>query len=285
MINANPYFQDKVAVVTGAGGTLCSTLAKGLARTGAQVALLGRTLDSLEKVAAEIVAEGGVALPVVCDVINSAAVERARAIVTEKLGPAWFLLNGAGGNQADAITTSVEFTPEELSPDKPKSLRGFFNLDLERFEDVVKTNTLGTVIPSQIFGREMAALGRGNILNFASLNSYRPLTRVAAYAMAKAGIVNFTQWLAVYLAAAHIRVNAIAPGFFVNERSRKILCTPEGGLSARGQNVMKHTPLGRFGEAEELLGTTLWLLHDEQASFVTGQTIAVDGGFLAHSGI
>ena len=278
-------FSGKTAVVTGAGGTLCSAVAKELARQGAGVALLGRTLASLEGVAAEIRAAGGTALPVACDVIDAAAVERARAIVTRELGACHFLINGAGGNQPDAVTTLTEFSPAELAADKPAGTRGFFDLNLARFDDVVRINTLGTVIPCQVFGREMAALGRGSILNFASMNSYRPLTRVPAYAMAKAGVVNFTQWLAVYLAPAGIRVNGVAPGFFVNERSKKILLTPEGGLTARGQNVMGHTPLKRFGEANELLGAVCWLLDDERAGFVTGVTLPVDGGFLASSGI
>ena len=278
-------FQGQTAVVTGAGGTLCSAIAKDLARHGAKLALLGRTLASLEGVAAEIRAAGGVALPVACDVVDAAAVERARETVARELGPCHFLLNGAGGNHTDAITTVTEFSPAEFAGDKPAGTRGFFDLDLKRFDDVVRVNTLGTVIPCQVFGREMAKLGRGSVLNFASMNSYRPLTRVAAYAMAKAGIVSFTEWLAVYLAPAGIRVNAVAPGFFVNERSRKILMTPDGGLSARGQNVMGHTPLKRFGEARELLGAVRWLLDDEQAGFVTGVTLPVDGGFLAASGV
>lgn len=169
--------------------------------------------------------------------------------------------------------------------EKPSGTRGFFDLSLTRFEDVVRINTLGTVVPCQIFGREMAQLGRGSILNFASMNSYRPLTRVPAYAMAKAGVVSFTAWLAVYLAPAGIRVNGVAPGFFVNDRSRKILRTEDGGLSACGKNVMGHTPLKRFGEAKELLGCVCWLLDDESAGFVTGATIPVDGGFLAASGV
>jgi NAD(P)-dependent dehydrogenase (short-subunit alcohol dehydrogenase family) len=279
------FFQDKVAVVTGAGGTLCSAVAKDLARQGARVALLGRTATTLEALATDIRAAGGTALPVACDVLDPAAVERARAVVTRKLGACHFLVNGAGGNQADAITTLTEFSPTELAADRPAGTRSFFDLDLGRFEAVVRTNTLGTVIPCQIFGREMAALGRGAILNFASMNGTRPLTRVPAYALAKAGIVNFTQWLAVYLAPAGIRVNAVAPGFFVNERSRKILMTPDGGLTARGQNVMAHTPLKRFGEANDLLGAVCWLLDDERAGFVTGQTVAIDGGFLASSGV
>jgi len=282
---ASSFFTDKVAVITGAGGTLCSAIAIDLAAHGAKVALLGRTLSSLEVVAETITSQGGVAIPVVCDVTDEAAVEQARSVVTDALGPAWFLLNGAGGNQPEAVTTATEFDPRELSPGRPADLRGFFNVDLGKFEDVVRINTLGTVIPSRIFGAEMAALGRGSILNFASMNSYRPLTRVAAYAMAKAGVVNFTQWLAVYLAPAGIRVNAVAPGFFVNERSRKILCTPDGGLTARGENVMHHTPLRRFGEAHELCGGVRWLLDDGAAAFVTGQTISIDGGFLSASGV
>jgi hypothetical protein len=278
-------FEGKTAVVTGAGGTLCSAVARELARQGARVALLGRTLASLESIAAEIRAAGGTALPVACDVIDPAAVERARATVTRELGACHFLINGAGGNQPDAVTTLTEFAPSEIAADKPAGQRGFFDLSLTKFDDVVRINTLGTVIPCQVFGREMAALGRGSILNFASMNSYRPLTRVPAYAMAKAGVVNFTQWLAVYLAPANIRVNGVAPGFFVNERSRKILMTPEGGLTARGQNVMGHTPLKRFGEAGELLGAVCWLLDDERAGFVTGVTLPVDGGFLASAGI
>lgn len=278
-------FAGKTAVVTGAGGTLCSAIAKDLARKGAKVALLGRTSASLEAVATEIRATGGIALPITCDVVDRASVEQACAAVTRELGACHLLLNGAGGNHADAITTVTEFAPAELSVEKPAAMRGFFGLDLKRFDDVVRVNTLGTVISCQVFGRGMAKLERGSILNFASMNSYRPLTRVAAYAMAKAGIVSFTEWLAVYLAPAGIRVNAVAPGFFVNERSRKILMTPDGGLSPRGQNVMGHTPLKRFGEARELLGAVAWLLDDEAAGFVTGVTLPVDGGFLASAGV
>lgn len=278
-------FDGKIAVITGAGGTLCSVIAKDLARQGVKVALLGRTLASLESVAAEIRADGGRALPVACNVVDTVSVESAREAVLRELGVCHFLLNGAGGNHADAITTLTEFSPVELATEKGGGTRGFFDLDLKRFDEVVRVNTLGTVIPCQVFGREMARLARGSILNFASMNSYRPLTRVAAYAMAKAGIASFTQWLSVYLAPAGIRVNAVAPGFFVNDRSRKILMTPDGGLSARGQNVMGHTPLKRFGEASELVGAVRWLLDDEQAGFVTGVTLPVDGGFLASAGV
>lgn len=205
--------------------------------------------------------------------------------VMEVYGPCRYLINGAGGNNSKAITTNFTYESEELKENKPDGMVGFFDLDMDVFESVLKINTLGTVIPVRAFAKQMAEEGKGSILNFASMNSTRPLTRVPAYAMSKAAVVNLTQWLATYLAPAGIRVNAVAPGFFVNERSRKILCTPEGGLTQRGQNIMNHTPMARFGEAKELLGCVTWLLDDEKAAFVTGITVPVDGGFLAHSGI
>lgn len=278
-------FKDKVAVVTGAGGALCSAVAKELAAGGAKVALLGRTLEKLEPVAAEIRAAGGRALALSADVTDEAAVEAARLAILKELGPCALLVNGAGGNQMDAVTTLTEFDAEEIAENPPAGVRGFFNLDAGRFLDVINVNTMGTVIPCQVFGRDMAAQGRGAIVNFASMNSYRPLSRVPAYGMAKAGVVNFTQWLAAYLAPAGVRVNAVAPGFFLNDRSRKILLDGEGGLTARGQNVNAHTPMRRFGEPQDLLGCVCWLLDDERAAFVTGVTIAVDGGFMACSGV
>jgi hypothetical protein len=281
----NSFFSGKVAVVTGAGGTLCSVIAQRLAAEGARVALLGRTVAALEKVAAGIRATGGTALPVTCDVVDVASVERARETVVRELGVPWFLVNGAGGNQAEAITSCTEFDPAELAPERPEGLRGFFNLSPEKIGDVIVTNTLGTMIPCQVFGRDMAAARRGSILTFGSMTSYRPITRVPAYATAKTGMVRFTEWLAAYLAPAGIRVNGVAPGFFVNERSRKILLQADGSLSARGKNVMHHTAMRRFGEPEELVGAVLWLLNDEQAKFVTGTTIPVDGGFLATPGV
>lgn len=241
--------------------------------------------EKLERVASAIRTAGGTALPLRVDVTDAVDVGAACQAIMTELGPCAFLVNGAGGNQSDAVTTVTEFTPEEIGQAKSDGLRGFFGLSPDRFLDVIRVNTMGTVIPCQIFGREMARQGRGAIVNFASMNSDRPLSRVPAYGMAKAGVVNFTQWLATYLAPAGVRVNAVAPGFFVNERSRKILMDAQGGLTARGQNVMAHTPLKRFGEAQDLLGAVRWLLNDEQAGFATGITVAVDGGFMASSGV
>ncbi len=278
-------FHNRTAVVTGAGGTLCSVVAVELARLGAKVALLGRTLEKLEPVATAIRAAGGTALPLRVDVTDAVAAEEARGRIASQLGPCELLVNGAGGNRPEAVTTINEFQPAEIGDAPPAGTRGFFQLDPRRLLEVLEVNTLGTLIPCQVFGREMARQGRGAIVNFASMNSYRPLSRNLAYAISKAGVVNFTLWLAAYLAPAGIRVNAVAPGFFVNDRSRQILMTDDGGLTARGQNVMAHTPLRRFGEASDLLGAVCWLLDDQRAGFVTGIVVPVDGGFLASAGV
>ncbi len=270
------------AVITGAGGTLCSAMAKELARQGHPVALIGRTLSKLETVANAIRGEGGTALPLAVDVTDITAVRTAGERVLSELGPCRILVNGAGGKLEGGVMSRPEFTPDELVPDS--GVLGFFNSDMEIYRREVDLNLLGTVIPSQIFGRQMAGAGGGSILNFASMTSYRPLSKVAPYAAAKAAIVSHTQWLAAYLAPANIRVNAIAPGFFVNERSRKLLCHDDGSPSPRGAQVLHHTPMKRFGEADELLGAMNWLLDDRAAGFVTGITVPVDGGFLACPG-
>ncbi len=275
--------KGQIAVVTGAGGTLCSEMARALAAQGMKVALLGRDMEKLRKVEREITSEGGIALSVSADVADQKMVEAAHATINQKLGRVSVLINGAGGNQPDAITTINEFDDRELEGNDD-TMRGFFNLSMERFKSVIEVNTMGTVIPSFVFGKEMARHKEGCIINVASMNSYRPLSRVGAYGMAKAGIANFTQWLAAYLAPAHIRVNAIAPGFFLNDRSRKLLLTDDG-YSDRGQNIINHTPMRRFGEAPELIGCMNWLIDDEAAGFVTGTVIPIDGGFIGCSGV
>lgn len=278
-------WKDKVAVVTGAGGTLCSEIAVMLAGKGCRVVLIGRTAEKLEKTAAAIREAGGVCRIEAGDVTDEARMKEIGAAVAAEWGPCRFLVNGAGGNNIKAMSTITEFDERELNGTLPEGDRGFMDIDIEAFSSVLLTNTVGTVIPSRVFGAQMASAGGGSILNFASMNTYRPLTRVAAYAMSKAAIFNFTQWLANYYSTAKIRVNAVAPGFFVNERSVKYLCTPDGGLSQRGKNVMQHTPMKRFGEARELLGCVEWLLDDDKAAFVNGITVPVDGGFLASTGV
>jgi len=273
----------KVAVVTGAGGTLCSVMAKNLAAQGYKVALLGRSLDKLKVVEAEIIKSGGKAISVSTDVADEASVKAANYIIESEFGICNVLLNGAGGNQNDALTNITEYDEKELLNDG--SVKGFFNLKMDVFKSVIEVNTMGTVIPSFIFGKGMATLQRGVIINIASMNSYKPLTKVGAYGIAKAGIANFTEWLAAYLAPANIRVNAIAPGFFLNDRSRKIMFNEDGSQTARAKAVLAHTPMKRFGEAPELIGCMNWLISEEAAGFVTGIVVPVDGGFLSTAGV
>ncbi len=274
----------KIAVITGAGGTLCSEMARALAKQGMKVALLGRDIEKLKIVENQIKEAGGIAISVSTDVANLAAVENARNVIVKELGFCNILINGAGGNQTQAVATINEFDPKELN-EPEEGFRGFFNLDMPLFQNVIEVNTMGTVIPCKVFGKDMAENGGGSIVNIASLNSYKPLSRVAAYAMAKAGIASFTQWLATYLAPANIRVNAIAPGFFLNDRSRQLLTTPDGGFTERGASIMRQTPMKHFGEAHELIGCLNWLIDDAGAGFVTGIVVPVDGGFLANAGI
>ena len=280
------FCKDKVAVVTGAGGTLCSVIAVDLAKKGAKTVLIGRTREKLEKVAAEIAASGGVCRVEPADVTDEAAVAGIAARVEAEWGPCRILVNGAGGNNVKAMPTRLRFSDADFTPTTDFSKdRGFFDIDMEAFKSVLEINTLGTVVPSRTFGLQMAKAGGGAILNFASMNTYRPLTRVAPYAMSKAAIANWTMFFAQYMAPARVRVNAVAPGFMVNERSRAYLMTPDGGLSPRGEQVMRHTPMGRFGEAQDLLGCVNWLLDDSKSAFVTGVTVPVDGGFLSSAGV
>lgn len=280
------YCTDKIAVVTGAGGTLCSAIATDLARQGAKVVLVGRTAAKLETTAAAIAAFRGVCRVEAGDVTDEAAMRAIADRVAADWGPCRILVNGAGGNNVKAMPTRLRFSEKDLEPTKDFAKdRGFWDIDMAAFRSVLEANTLGTVIPSRIFGLQMARAGGGAILNFGSMNTYRPLTRVAPYAMSKAAIANWTMFFAQYMAPAKVRVNAVAPGFFVNERSRQYLMTPDGGLSARGEQVMAHSCIRRFGEAEELLGCVNWLLDDERAGFVTGITVPVDGGFLANAGV
>ncbi|WP_422082101.1 SDR family NAD(P)-dependent oxidoreductase [Ulvibacterium sp.] len=280
----NSKRKHKVAVVTGAGGTLCSEMAIELSKQGIKVALLGRTLEKLRRIQKEIENQNGTAISVPIDVTDQNAVLEAGQKIKEELGSCTVLINGAGGNHFDAITSADFFEERELQKSS-KEFNGYFNMDMRAFSRVLEINTMGTVIPSQVFGRTMASVGGGVIINIASMNSYRPLTRVAAYSMAKAGIENFTKWLAVYLAPTNIRVNAIAPGFFLNENSKKRLTMDNGELSQRGKNIISHTPQRKFGTPNQLIGCMNWLIDDESSDFLTGVTIPIDGGFSASSGV
>ena len=278
-------FEGKIAVVTGAGGTLCSEIAIRLAEEGAKVFLVGRTAEKLQVVAEKIAALGAQPAEIfACDVTDKVAIAELGKIV-ETAGGCDYLINGAGGNNQKAMPTITEFDSRELEGNLPEGVRGLYDIDTEAFESVLHINTMGTVIPTMEFAKQMAQKGSGSVINFASMNSYCPLTRCFAYAMSKAAITNLTQSFAAYYAPAGVRINAIAPGFMVNERSKNYLGTVEEGLTKRGESVIGHTPMGRFGQAADLVGCAKWLLDEKQSGFVTGITVPVDGGFLTLGGV
>ncbi len=278
-------FDHKVAVITGAGGTLCSEISIQLSLEGAKVFLVGRTEEKLLSTAEKIQAVGGVPAEIfACDVTDKVAVA-ALAKAVEAAGGCDFLINGAGGNNVKAMPTITQYDPRELTGELPEGQRGLYDIDMDAFESVLTINTMGTVIPTMELAKQMIKKGGGSVINFASMNTYCPLTRCFAYAMSKAAVSNLTQSFAAYYAPAGIRINAIAPGFMVNERSKTYLGTVEDGLTKRGEQVIGHTPMGRFGSASDLIGCVKWLLNDEAAGFVTGITVPVDGGFLTLGGV
>lgn len=277
--------EKKVAVVTGAAGVICSQVACDLASCDFFVVLVDLLLENAQKVADEIKKNGGSCACYACDVTDKAMVDQLAEQVIERYGRCDVLINGAGGNSAKAQPKITEFDPRELEADRPEDIVGIYNIDMQAFEGIVKLNTMGTVYPLLAFAKYMVKQGGGNIVNFASMNTYCPLTRNFAYAMAKAAVANFTQSFAAYFAKCGIRINAIAPGFILNPRSQKILGTVEEGLTKRGQDVIDHTPMGKFGVAGDICGCVRWLIDDDAAGFVTGITVPVDGGFLTLSGV
>ncbi len=272
----------KVAVITGAGGVLCSAFAEVLAQAGAKVALLDINEDAVRKVAEHIRAEGGDAVAVRADCLSRESLEEAKAAVDAAFGAADILINGAGGNNPRATTDGETFDPEALMAGSGKS---FFDLSPEGFRFVFDLNVTAAVLTTQVFARDMAVSGKGgNIINISSMNAFRPLTKIPAYSAAKAAVSNLTEWLAVHFASAGIRVNAIAPGFFVSNQNRALLFHEDGTPTPRTGKILAATPMHRFGEASELYGALLFLLS-EAASFITGVILPVDGGFSAYSGV
>jgi len=274
---------SKVAVVTGGGGVLGSAFAKAIAQCRAKVAIVDLNRTSAERVAEEICREGGVAIAIEANVLVRDSLTTALAKIHKELGPCDILLNGAGGNHPAGTTTKEYLYLEDL--EKQESIRNFFDLEREGIEFVFNLNFLGTLLPTQIFTRDMVARKQGIVINISSMNAYTPLTKIPAYSGAKAAVSNFTQWLAVHMSKVGIRVNAIAPGFFLTEQTKGLLQREDGSLTERAQKVISQTPMGRFGEPQELIGTLLWLLSEPASGFVNGAVIPVDGGFSAYSGV
>ena len=277
----NTDLTNKVAVVTGAGGVLCGMFARALAASGARVAVLDLNLEAAEKVAGEITAENGKAIAYKCNVLDKDSMEECRQAVLKDLGKCDILINGAGGNNPRATTDKEYFELGDIDAET----KSFFDLEQKGVEFVFNLNFLGTLIPTQTFAKDMVGREGCNILNISSMNAYTPLTKIPAYSGAKAAISNFTQWLAVHFSKVGIRVNAIAPGFFSTKQNAALLWNPDGTPTPRTGKILAATPMGRFGEPEELIGTVLFLLNNDAASFITGVVVPIDGGFSAYSGV
>ena len=278
----HPSLANKVAVVTGGSGVLCGAMAIELARQGMKVAVLGRTAEKIERVVATIIEQGGIAIGVTCNVTDTQSVTEASQVVEQKLGPCHILINGAGGNQASANTTNETFSMEDMNNPNVSS---FFDLQPDGIRQVLNLNFVGTLIPSQVFAKQMLTVENPVIINLSSMSAPSPMTKVPGYSAAKAAIENFTQWLAVHMADAGIRVNAIAPGFFLTEQNHKLLVNEDGSLTDRSNKIITHTPMRRFGKPDDLLGVLLWLCDNSASGFVTGITVPIDGGFMAYSGV
>ncbi len=274
----------KTAAVTGGGGVLCGRMAKELAECGARVAVLDLRAEAAEAVAGAITEAGGQAMGIACNVLEKDSLEAAYAAMKDAYGPCDILINGAGGNHPKGTTSREFLLPEDLG-DTPEGFKSFFDLSADGVRFVFDLNFLGTFLTTQVFTRDMAAAGRGVVINISSMNAFTPLTKIPAYSAAKAAVSNFTQWLAVHMAKVGIRVNAIAPGFFLTEQNRTLLTNPDGSMTPRGKTIIDHTPMGRYGTPDDLLGALLWLVDDRAAGFVTGTVVAIDGGFSAFSGV
>ncbi|WP_299118793.1 SDR family oxidoreductase [uncultured Winogradskyella sp.] len=274
---------NKTIVLTGAGGVLCSTLAEALAKEGHNIAVLDLRKEAADKVAKTINNNGGSAIGVEANVLEKASLIKSKKVVNDAFGKVDILVNGAGGNHPLGTTSNPFFQLEDLE-NKTEGFKTFFDLDPKGIEFTFNLNFLGTLIPTQVYGEDMVGREGCSVLNISSMNAFTPLTKIPAYSGAKAAVSNFTQWLAVHFSKVGIRVNALAPGFFLTDQNRTLLTNADGSLTQRGQQIIDQTPMGRYGEPEDLVGTTLWLCSDA-SKFVTGVVVPIDGGFAAYSGV
>jgi NAD(P)-dependent dehydrogenase (short-subunit alcohol dehydrogenase family) len=275
--------RDKVAVVTGGSGVLGAAMCNALAESGAKVAILGRDRTKADKAARDLARTGAVVRGFSCDVLVREALDGVAAEIRSALGPCDILVNCAGGNHPKGTAGQEYFDPAASGKTPPET--SFFDLDVAGFEYVLNLNLLGTLLPSQVFGRHMLGRPGCTIINVSSMAAIRPLTKVAAYSGAKAAVNSLTQWLATHLAQTGIRVNAIAPGFFITEQNRRLMVQDDGSFTPRANKVIAHTPMRRFGRPEELVGALLWLADSSASGFVTGTIIPIDGGFSAYAGV
>ncbi|AIY04173.1 D-mannonate oxidoreductase [Planococcus sp. PAMC 21323] len=278
MFSSHENIAGRTAVITGGSGVLCSEMARQLANQKVNVAILNRTVEKGQDVADEINKAGGQAIAVAADVLNRESLEAAKKKILEAYGRIDILINGAGGNHPDAVT-DIEIHEEEASG------KSFFELEEDGFSRVFASNFTGTFLASQVFGKELLKQTSPVILNVSSMSAYAPMTKVPAYSAAKSAVNNFTMWMAVHFAEENLRVNAIAPGFFLTKQNKDLLTHPDGSLTPRSGKIMASTPMKRFGKPEDLIGTMLWLIDENYSGFVTGITVPVDGGFLAYSGV
>lgn len=275
-------FSNKIAVITGGGGVLCQEMAYALADKGAKIAILDLREENAKAVAEKIAQRGGTAMGIAANVLDINSLKKAHEEILATFGPCDILINGAGGNHPKGTTSKNFLLEEDLS--LGDEVKTFFDLDPEGIKFVFDLNFIGTLLPTQVFAKDMIGKEGSSILNISSMNAFRPLTKIPAYSGAKAAISNFTQWLAVHFSKVGIRVNAMAPGFFLTDQNRTLLTTSDGSLTERGNTIISHTPMGRFGTPEDLIGTLLWLCGDG-SKFVTGVVIPIDGGFSAFSGV
>jgi len=282
MFALQPLLRGRTAVITGGSGVLCGAMAVELARHGVKVAILNRSADKGRAMAQRITDAGGTARAFACDVLQENDLIEVAKATQDAFGPCDILINGAGGGHPKGNTSNETLSLTDI--DQP-GLTSFFDITKEGFSYVIDLNLLGSWLPSQIFARQMLNRQGASILNISSMAAPRPATKVPAYSAAKAAIDNLTKWMAVHLADVNIRVNAIAPGFFLTEQNRRLLTEEDGALTERSKKILAHTPMRRFGKAEDLLGALLWLVDEERSGFVTGITVPIDGGFMAYSGV